>query len=37
MAQELVDVMAKLGFPTFTVMGHDRGGRVSYRMALDHP
>jgi haloacetate dehalogenase len=37
MAQELVDVMVKLGFPTFTLVGHDRGGRVSYRMALDHP
>ena len=37
MAKELVDVMAKLGFPTFIVIGHDRGGRVSYRMALDHP
>jgi haloacetate dehalogenase len=29
--------MTKLGFPTFTLIGHDRGGRVSYRMALDHP
>jgi haloacetate dehalogenase len=29
--------MDKLGFPTFTLIGHDRGGRVSYRMALDHP
>ena len=37
MAQELVDVMGNLGFPTFTLIGHDRGGRVSYRMALDHP
>ncbi len=37
MAKELVDVMAKLGFPSFTLIGHDRGGRVSYRMALDHP
>jgi haloacetate dehalogenase len=37
MAKELVEVMAKLGFPTFTLIGHDRGGRVSYRMALDHP
>ncbi len=37
MAQELVEVMAKQGFPTFTLIGHDRGGRVSYRMALDHP
>lgn len=37
MAQELVDVMNRLGFPSFTLIGHDRGGRVSYRMALDHP
>ncbi|MBB6669404.1 alpha/beta fold hydrolase [Cohnella nanjingensis] len=37
MAKELVEVMSKLGFPTFIVIGHDRGGRVSYRMALDHP
>jgi haloacetate dehalogenase len=37
MAKELVEVMAKLGFPTFTLIGHDRGGRVSYRLALDHP
>jgi haloacetate dehalogenase len=36
MAKELVDAMAKLGFPTFTLIGHDRGGRVAYRMALDH-
>jgi len=37
MAEELVDAMIKLGFPTFGLVGHDRGGRVSYRMALDHP
>ena len=37
MAKELVDLMAKLGFPTFTLIGHDRGGRVSYRLTLDHP
>jgi haloacetate dehalogenase len=37
MAKELVDVMEKLGFKTFAVIGHDRGGRVSYRLALDHP
>ena len=37
MARELVDVMNKLGFSTFALIGHDRGGRVSYRMALDHP
>ena len=29
--------MAALGHPTFAVAGHDRGGRVAYRMALDHP
>jgi haloacetate dehalogenase len=32
MAKELVEVMDKLGFPTFTLIGHDRGGRVSYRL-----
>jgi haloacetate dehalogenase len=37
MAKELVDVMDKLGFPTFILIGHDRGGRVSYRLTLDHP
>jgi haloacetate dehalogenase len=37
MAKELAEVMDKLGFPTFTLIGHDRGGRVSYRLALDHP
>jgi haloacetate dehalogenase len=36
MAKELVAVMAKLGFSTFDLVGHDRGGRVSYRLALDH-
>src|ERR1700745_1530437 len=29
--------MDKLGFPKFDLVGHDRGGRVSYRLALDHP
>ena len=37
MAQDLVLVMERLGFPRFSVAGHDRGGRVAYRMALDHP
>jgi haloacetate dehalogenase len=36
-AAELVDVMAQLGFDRFAVVGHDRGARVAYRMALDHP
>jgi haloacetate dehalogenase len=33
---ELVELMARLGFERFAVVGHDRGGRVAYRMALDH-
>jgi haloacetate dehalogenase len=36
-AAELVELMARLGFARFSVVGHDRGGRVGYRMALDHP
>jgi haloacetate dehalogenase len=36
-ADELVGLMARLGFERFSVVGHDRGGRVAYRMALDHP
>jgi haloacetate dehalogenase len=37
MAKDQVEVMRKLGFERFSVCGHDRGGRVAYRMALDHP
>jgi haloacetate dehalogenase len=37
MAADLVTVMRSLGFDRFSVAGHDRGGRVAYRMALDHP
>jgi haloacetate dehalogenase len=37
MAAELVELMARLGYERFAVVGHDRGGRVAYRMALDHP
>jgi haloacetate dehalogenase len=37
MALDQVEVMAALGFDRFAVAGHDRGGRVAYRMALDHP
>jgi haloacetate dehalogenase len=37
MALDQVEVMRKLGFETFAVIGHDRGGRVGHRMALDHP
>jgi haloacetate dehalogenase len=37
LARDLVEAMAALGFGAFAVAGHDRGGRVGYRMALDHP
>jgi haloacetate dehalogenase len=37
MARDGVAVMAALGFERFAVAGHDRGARVAYRMALDHP
>ena len=32
-----VEVMNTLGFDRFGVVGHDRGARCAYRMALDHP
>ncbi len=37
MAQDMVEVMAALGYDRFMVAGHDRGGRVTHRMCLDHP
>src|SRR6185312_2962189 len=37
LARDQVDAMAALGYERFAVAGHDRGGRVAYRMALDHP
>lgn len=37
MALDQMEVMAHLGFERFAVVGHDRGGRVAHRMALDHP
>jgi haloacetate dehalogenase len=37
MAEDMIEVMNRLGFPRFSVVGHDRGGRVAYRLALDHP
>lgn len=36
-AQDQVEVMATLGFERFSAAGHDRGGRVLHRLALDHP
>jgi haloacetate dehalogenase len=37
MALDQVEVMKQFGFDRFPVVGHDRGGRVAHRMALDHP
>jgi haloacetate dehalogenase len=37
MAAQLVATMEKLGHRHFVLAGHDRGGRVAYRMALDDP
>jgi haloacetate dehalogenase len=37
MAGDQVAVMESLGFDSFAVVGHDRGGRVAHRMALDYP
>ena len=37
MARDAVALMAHFGFDRFNLAGHDRGGRVAYRLALDHP
>ena len=37
MAQDQLEVMKALGHQSFHVVGHDRGARVGYRMALDAP
>jgi haloacetate dehalogenase len=37
MADDVRDLMTGLGFERFFVCGHDRGGRVAHRLALDHP
>jgi haloacetate dehalogenase len=37
MAGDQAAVMASLGFDSFAVAGHDRGGRVAHRIALDFP
>ena len=37
MAQDMVEVMEQLGYRQFYLAGHDRGGRTSHRMCLDHP
>ena len=37
MAGDIIDVMEELGHAQFALAGHDRGARVGYRLALDHP
>ena len=37
MANDILGLMHALGYESFAVVGHDRGARVGYRMALDHP
>ena len=37
MAEDMVEIMGQLGYTEFFVAGHDRGGRVAHRMALDFP
>jgi haloacetate dehalogenase len=37
MGQDVVAVMEALGHVRFAVAGHDRGARIGYRLALDHP
>lgn len=37
LAKEAIQIMEQLGYETFSVVGHDRGAQVAYRMALDTP
>ena len=37
MARDQVEVMHQLGFDSFHLCGHDRGGRVAHRLTMDHP
>jgi haloacetate dehalogenase len=37
MALDQIEVMRALGFDTFAVVGHDRGARVTWRLAVEHP
>jgi haloacetate dehalogenase len=37
MADVMIEIMEGLGHARFRLAGHDRGGRVAYRLALDHP
>jgi haloacetate dehalogenase len=37
MARDMVSLMRILGHERFAVVGHDRGGYVAHRLAMDHP
>ncbi len=37
MGQDQIEVMEQLGFKQFFLVGHDRGARTAFRMALDYP
>lgn len=37
MARDQVEVMEKLGYQEFYLVGHDRGARVAQRLTLDYP
>lgn len=37
MGEEMLALMQALGYRRFAVVGHDRGARIAYRLALDHP
>ncbi|MCQ4309925.1 alpha/beta hydrolase [Pseudomonas stutzeri] len=37
MARDQVELMRTLGFERFDILAHDRGARVSHRLAMDHP
>ena len=37
MAQDIADLLTALTIQRANVLGHDRGARVAYRFALDHP
>src|SRR5437667_12098253 len=37
MAAVMIEIMEQLGHVRFRLAGHDRGGRVAYRLALDQP
>jgi haloacetate dehalogenase len=37
MARDMVELMRSLGHDRYFLCGHDRGGRVAHRLAVDHP